>query len=418
MSVGLPTLRVLSVCTGGAGLDCGLGAAESTARLVCAVEIEAFACALLAAQMQNALLDQAPIWSDARTFNGTAWRGAVDIGVAGFPCQDISSAGKRAGIHGERSGLWFSVARIFREVGCPVWFLENVDDITLRGIDVVLGTPAESGFHAVWDVFSAAEVGAPHQRDRWFCLAVADATDGRWRERRESPERAGQPDGNGEALANSNQRRCRKRAESAQPQREASRHGLAAEGGSAIVADALGGRHAGRPSEQGRGAERRLAAAGPGIRGVSVVNADRRGLGTSGRAECLSPHVEPSGVTLAHADAAGCGEQRGIVLPDHGQAARWNDADGRERPSGGLGLFPPGPADSDAWAGVVEYAPWLAPALPQSSLRGLADGMALASRVDLLRLLGNGVVPQQAEHAYRTLRGRLIDAGLWPWEIK
>lgn len=384
MNVGLPTRRVLSVCTGGAGLDRGLHAAERGARTICSVEIEAFAVAVLAAQIEAEALAPFPIWTDARTFDGAAWRGAVDIGVAGFPCQDISSAGKRAGIHGERSGLWFDVARIFCDVGCPVWFLENVDDLTIRGIDTVLGTLAESGLHAVWDVFSAAEVGAPHLRDRWFCLAVAHSSDRRWRELRESSGSTGQPDGNRQAVDDTDTRRRRGQGNDVRPGRDRPGRTCADVGN----ADGRNRRPGWSPVAKGSPAGL-LKHAGGRLASVGAT----------------SP-------ALADANGHGRTQQRslsGATGSDH--------ADGRERPSAELGAFPPGRDDWRAWGRVVEQDPLLAPALTQSQIRRMADGVALGSRTDWLRLLGNGVVPQQAEHAYRVLRGRLMEAGLWPWEI-
>lgn len=115
------------------------------------VEGEAFAVAVLVRAMQEGRLDDCPVWTDLRTFDGRPWRGVVDTVIAGFPCQDISTAGRGEGIQpGNRSGLWYEVARVVREVGPRYVFLENVAAITLRGLDVVLGGLAEMGFAAEW----------------------------------------------------------------------------------------------------------------------------------------------------------------------------------------------------------------------------------------------------------------------------
>ncbi len=95
----------------------------------------------------------------------------VDVIVAGFPCQDISNAGKRAGITGERSGLWSEYARIVRELRPSYVVVENVAALLHRGLDVVLGELSESGYDAEWQVLPAAAFGAPHIRDRVFILA-------------------------------------------------------------------------------------------------------------------------------------------------------------------------------------------------------------------------------------------------------
>ncbi|WP_461296348.1 DNA cytosine methyltransferase [Streptomyces harbinensis] len=97
--------------------------------------------------------------------------GCVDIITAGFPCQDISTAGRGAGIHGERSGIWKHVAEAVRAIRPRLVCLENVAAIRRRGLSVVLGDLAEIGYDAHWCSVRASEVGAPHQRDRWFCVA-------------------------------------------------------------------------------------------------------------------------------------------------------------------------------------------------------------------------------------------------------
>jgi len=96
-----------------------------------------------------------------------------DIICGGFPCQDISNAGKRAGIDGERSGLWSEFARIIRVLRPRYVFIENVAALVNRGLDRVLGDLAACGYDAEWSVLRAADVGAPHLRRRVFILAHA-----------------------------------------------------------------------------------------------------------------------------------------------------------------------------------------------------------------------------------------------------
>ena len=93
----------------GEGLRAGLGYLGIQTRTVCYVEREAYAAAVLAARIQEGSLDAAPVWSDVTTFNARRWAGAVDCVVAGFPCQDLSVAGLRAGLDGARSVLFFEV---------------------------------------------------------------------------------------------------------------------------------------------------------------------------------------------------------------------------------------------------------------------------------------------------------------------
>ena len=98
----------------------------------------------------------------------------VEIICGGFPCQDISVAGKGAGLDGARSGLWSEYARIVRALRPSIVFIENVAALVGRGLDRVLGDLAALGFDAEWDVFRASDVGAPHQRARLFVLAYSD----------------------------------------------------------------------------------------------------------------------------------------------------------------------------------------------------------------------------------------------------
>jgi DNA (cytosine-5)-methyltransferase 1 len=96
----------------------------------------------------------------------------VDIITAGFPCQDISNAGKRVGIEGSRSGIWANVYGAVRVLRPKLLFLENVSAIRSRGIDRVLGDLAACGYDAEWTCYRASAAGAPHHRDRWFCVAA------------------------------------------------------------------------------------------------------------------------------------------------------------------------------------------------------------------------------------------------------
>jgi DNA (cytosine-5)-methyltransferase 1 len=116
-----------------------------------------------------------PIHDDICTFNPAP--GSADIICGGFPCQDISTAGKQAGIkEGTRSGLFYELMRVVRLVGPRYVVLENVAAITSNGLDAVLGTLAEAGFDAEWACIPASAVGACHRRDRWWCVAYAKSS--------------------------------------------------------------------------------------------------------------------------------------------------------------------------------------------------------------------------------------------------
>jgi DNA (cytosine-5)-methyltransferase 1 len=143
---------------------------------VCAVEIEPYPRSVLLQRQRDGILPWFPIWDDVCTFDGRPWRGLVDIVCGGFPCQDISAAGKGAGITGERSGLWSEMARIIGEVRPRYAFVENSPMLTVRGLGVVLGDLAAMGYDARWGVVSAANAGAPHRRERIWIVADANST--------------------------------------------------------------------------------------------------------------------------------------------------------------------------------------------------------------------------------------------------
>lgn len=183
-------LRAISLFSGVGMLDEGLRAGLAhlgiAHRTVCHVEREAHAAAVLAARMEEGSLDAAPVWTDVTTFDAAAWRGRVDCVVAGFPCQDLSVAGRRAGLDGKRSGLFFEVVRIARDSGAWCLFLENVagiatatatvvdeeeGDLDERAAARVVGELADIGWDAEWITLSASDVGASHGRARWFCFA-------------------------------------------------------------------------------------------------------------------------------------------------------------------------------------------------------------------------------------------------------
>lgn len=175
-------LDVISLCTGGGGLDLGLELAVPGARAVCMVEREAFAVAHLVSAMEQGLLAPCPVWSDARTFDGRPWRGLVDGLIGGIPCQPHSLAGRKRGSLDERD-LWSPTRRII--VQARPWFvlIENVAGMLSPGADEIAGAERvwrdlrRLGFAVEGGLFTASEVGAPHERERLFILGVADCYD-------------------------------------------------------------------------------------------------------------------------------------------------------------------------------------------------------------------------------------------------
>lgn len=147
-------------------------------RTVCAVEYAAYPASVLLARQNDGVLPPFPVWDDVRTFDGKPWRGVVDVVSGGFPCQDISSAGKGAGIDGARSGLWREMARIVGEVRPRFVFVENSPLLVSRGLAVVIGDLASLGYDARWMCLSAGECGANHERDRLWIVACNTDSNG------------------------------------------------------------------------------------------------------------------------------------------------------------------------------------------------------------------------------------------------
>ena len=166
-------LNGLGLFAGIGGLELGLERA-GLCKTRCFVEYDKYAQRVLAKRFPDV-----PIWDDVRTFH--APEGSFDVISGGFPCQDISVAGKGKGIkQGTRSGLWFEFRRIISEVQPLFSVIENVPMLTVRGGDRVILDLAEIGYNAEWTVISAAGMGAPHLRKRMFIIAYPNTDNSRY----------------------------------------------------------------------------------------------------------------------------------------------------------------------------------------------------------------------------------------------
>lgn len=270
----------------------------------------------------------------------------VDVLVGGFPCQDISLAGKGAGIDGERSGLWREFVRAIRALRPRLVFVENVAALLARGFDRVAADLAACGYRFTWSCYSSAEVGAPHRRERLFILA-ADA------------DRRG--------LRHAQQRMSGRRAHGVRDQGSA----VAVDNGEA--SNAAGERRAHQGLEQRERAEH--GSLGTHAADVERPAADDDGDGREGLAAVDSTH---RGVDEQPGGAGAC------------------EVSGSDR---ALGADP----------GTVSAAPVrrLNPAFVEWMM-GFPDGWtASVSRRARLRLLGNAVQPQVARAAFVGLLARL-----------
>lgn len=409
---------ILSLCSGAGGLDLGVGLALSGARAVCYVEHEVTACEVLAARIADGALDDAPIWTDLHAFDGRPWRGKVVGIIGGYPCQPFSVAGKRLGTADPRH-LWPSIARIIAECE-PDWcFFENVGGhLRLGYFDVVRPDLERLGYRVTEGLFTAAEVGAPHQRERLFILAHRYGAG-------LSGERSGGVPGDGDAPRGHDANGCstsvahaalRGLGERGEPSRG---HGQP-DGGDGDVEHASRAQRA-RATGSGPDGERR-AASRPGEGIISVADPGVRQLS--------EPWGRPEG-----RDGAGPAGANHVGNTASERPGRSGEPEqrfgGHDAMAAGFAAFPPGPSDHERWAAILRDRPDLAPALSineeyelglsfplaspkaQSEVRrsphGLADGLDLP-RAARLRLTGNGVVPLAAAHAFRTLTARLGDA--------
>jgi len=166
-------MHVLDLFSGIGGFSLGLERAGM--RTVAFCEIDPFARAVLAKHWP-----QVPCYDDVQTLtrDRLCADGVVrpDVICGGFPCQDISGAGKGAGLAGERSGLWSEFARLIGEIRPRYAIIENVALLRSRGLDQVLGTLDALGYDAEWHCIPASAIGAPHYRDRVWIVAYANDT--------------------------------------------------------------------------------------------------------------------------------------------------------------------------------------------------------------------------------------------------
>ncbi len=164
------TLNALSLCSGYGGIELGLKLAlGKRVRTVCYVEREAYAASVIVARMEDKAMDQAPIWDNVKTFRSVPWRGIVDIITAGYPCQPFSCVGSRKGEADPRH-LWPDIARIIGEVKPEYVFCENVPGHLSLGFESVKADLEKLHYRVEAGIFSAVEIGARHLRKRLFFL--------------------------------------------------------------------------------------------------------------------------------------------------------------------------------------------------------------------------------------------------------
>ncbi|KAF4408619.1 DNA cytosine methyltransferase [Streptomyces lycii] len=159
-------MAILELCAGYGGI--GLAVEPLVGDKVTHVaEVTKHACKILEERFPGA-----ENIGDITDYDWSELDGQADVITAGFPCQDISNAGRRVGIHGKRSGVWKHVAKATRVLRPRYLFLENVAVLRTRGLDVVAADLAEIGYDLRWTTLRASDVGGAHHRNRWFGLAT------------------------------------------------------------------------------------------------------------------------------------------------------------------------------------------------------------------------------------------------------
>ncbi len=318
----------------------------------------------------------------------------IDVLVGGFPCQDISTAGKGAGLAGEKSGLFFEMARIVCELEPRIVVMENVSAITSRGLDTVLGTMAALGYDARWGGLRASEVGAPHRRERWFCVAWLADTDQEQRRRSEAlrdlwhnPERSS---GEGQALADNDRKRGAARARMAAGRRSDLSDPDRGDGCGSSMADSIGSDIRSVP-----GGIRRP----PGAPQIAGDQWERGGAVAGSRGEAQ----------LAHTNGT---EQQPPDRLDTGMGRIRRKQDPPIRPSAGKGQTQPevgrGIAGIPARLDIPHR--WPAPPGPQHDWEPPRTRPRQPHDIERLKALGNAVVPQCAAVIGHWIGSNLIES--------
>jgi len=312
-------LQLLSFCTGYGGIERGLELAGVKFRTIAHVEIETFAIANLVAKMEAEQMVPAPVWTNVKTLPLEVFRDRVDILTGGYPCQPFSVAGKQLGKEDPRH-LFPYILRAIGVIRPRVVFFENVEGHINNGLQEVIGDLEKRGYRATWGIFSASEVGAPHQRKRVFIMGYSEHNGSR----------------------TESQLRC---------DEEASDNGREKESGKTVESE-----RADRPIDE----------------------------------SSMSGCKEGSELGYSNSEGSQGSKRKGSARTKRKPQGHSSKCNIKSR-------FP-------SRHGEQQYE-WEEPRTVKPCMGRTANGVA--SRVDELRLLGNGVVPQTAALAWKTLSDRL-----------
>ena len=343
---------IISFCTGFGGLELGIRRAGVDVFPIVYLENETFVQANLVEKIETGKMAPAPIWSDVATFDAQPFRGMVDGCIGGYPCQPFSTAGKRKGEKDPRH-LWPHIREHIRTIR-PVWcFFENVEGHITLGLRNVIKDLVGMDYRTTFGIFSAEEVGAPHQRKRVYILGYSPSI-GSYRGGENSSDQQSKVLGSG-----------LKQNDLGNPQHDGLHEASLRRGSEAHSNGSEKGK---KKTQQPEGTSRRENL--PNLQGTELAHT-KNGRGKPTKRKGRK------------------GSQRGS-----------KDCS-RNLEEGGK-TFPARPEEKQhGWE-----EPRVVPIEPE--LGGTTDGAAsgvdpITNRTDRLRLLGNGVVPQTAELAWKTL---------------
>ena len=419
------TITHVSLCAGYGGIDLGLKRAIPNMRTIAFSEIEAFACANLVAKMEAGLLDAAPVWTNLKTFPWGEFRDRVDILSGGYPCQPFSAAGKRLGKEDPRH-LWPWIADGIVSMRPRVVFFENVEGHISLGLREVIEDLERLGYNSTWGIFSASEVGAPHQRKRVFILAYRNSEGlqggipariyDQIRRQEQGNGFIGSSSDNRAVLANTNSSGSREDRESSQqwsncPQQSSLNPW---------------GMHTGkirkREAWPSRPGEPQHEWEPPRVVGDTIMygHPTSKITGSTSQSENEGRLQESQGgsLSLVNTESRRNGQQQT-------EQQGWDTSGGSGSESGAMGnssmLYGSGQTGGQwpAQAGRTSATQhqWQAQPTLGGDTYGFTDWMDYAelyvtsdNRTDELRLLGNGVVPATAERAFRVLLEQLTES--------
>ena len=348
----LPT--VISFCSGYGGIERGLDLIGFEHRVIAYVEIEAFAVANLVNKMEAGLLPPAPIYTNLKTFPAHLFRDKVSLITGGYPCQPFSAAGERKGTDDARH-LWPYIRRHIDAIRPLQCFLENVEGHISLGLSSVVSDLEQDGYSTTWGIFSAREVGAPHQRKRVYILA--DSSGAGQQAFRDKPraERTAQFISESSELADSKGEFGKRSVSEGVGGRE-SQEAIGDRGAFAFVADSdSSGRKQSNQKNERQPPEQSYCG---GVQPRGISDTDNKGLERR--------------LQRGQSDQIGRQEQKVRCATECSDRGSWNG--------------------HSAWA-------------PEPRVGRVVDGCP--DRVDRIRMLGNGVVPQTAAKAWVTLNDRM-----------